>query len=154
MITNERQARISTKKLRDLEKHLAEFQEGKSDLDPKIQKATLDGIMSQIEELRTDLDTYTSIKNRERVMWRMSSLEDLPQLLIYARIAQGLTQAALAKKLKMRPQQIQRYESTCYSGASLKRIFKIASVLHLEIQDDQVPLLPPDAYEEMRYEKR
>lgn len=154
MIANERQARISVKKLRDLEKHLAEIREAESDLDPVIQNAIFEGIESQIEELRADLETYNSIKNNQQVVWRMASIEDLPQILIYARIAQGFTQAALAKKLSMRPQQIQRYESTCYSGASLKRIFTIADVLGVKIQDDNVPLLPPKVYDEITSAKR
>ncbi|MGH9799144.1 MAG: helix-turn-helix domain-containing protein [Blastocatellia bacterium] len=59
----------------------------------------------------------------------MKFISDLPETLVEARIAVGLTQSALAKKLGLKPQQIQRYEATDYAQASLARIQQIASVL-------------------------
>ncbi len=54
-------------------------------------------------------------------------------LLIQARIAQGLTQHQLASKLKLKEQQIQRYESEVYASANIRRLAEIADILNLEV---------------------
>ena len=59
------------------------------------------------------------------------SLTDLPEGLIKARIARGMTQKQLAESLNLQEQQIQRYEATLYKGAALERIEAVAKVLGL-----------------------
>lgn len=46
-----------------------------------------------------------------------------------ARIASGLTQEAMAQKLGLKRQQIQRYEATEYASASLATIRQIAQAI-------------------------
>jgi HTH-type transcriptional regulator/antitoxin HipB len=53
----------------------------------------------------------------------------VPQDLIRARIASGLSQKELAKRLGMPEQQIQRYEAKEYESVSLARIAEIAKAL-------------------------
>jgi transcriptional regulator with XRE-family HTH domain len=56
-------------------------------------------------------------------------VETLPDTLIRARIAAGLSQAALAERLGMKPQQVQRYEATKYASASLTRLLEVARAI-------------------------
>ncbi len=67
----------------------------------------------------------------------MSALTDLlvsvfaltPELMAEAREKEGLTQQQLADRLGVQRQQIQRYESGGYQGASLRRLAEIAQAI-------------------------
>jgi transcriptional regulator with XRE-family HTH domain len=56
-------------------------------------------------------------------------IDKLPEMLIEERQRLGLTQRDVAEKLGMKEQQIQRYESTRYQSASLRRIREIAKAI-------------------------
>ena len=61
----------------------------------------------------------------------LEGVEDLPKALIRARIAAGMTQEGLARRLGVKPQQVQRYEATEYESASFTRILKVVHALGL-----------------------
>lgn len=63
-------------------------------------------------------------------------LADLTDGLIKARIARGLTQKELAEKLNIDERQIQRYESTRYQGAALRRLQEVADALNVKIREE------------------
>ena len=63
----------------------------------------------------------------------METVEDLPRALIRARIAAGMTQEGLARRLGVKPQQVQRYEATEYESASFTRICKVVQALGLKM---------------------
>ncbi len=56
-------------------------------------------------------------------------------MLIEGRIAARLTQQQLAGRLGLQEQQIQRYESTLYSGVGLDRLQDVADAVGLEIEE-------------------
>lgn len=56
-------------------------------------------------------------------------LENLPEMLIEERVRLGLTQKQLADKMGLKEQQIQRYESSRYQSASLRRLQEVAKAL-------------------------
>ena len=53
-----------------------------------------------------------------------------------ARIARGLTQKDLARKLGVKEQQIQRYEETDYASASLSRLNEVIKALDIEVKEE------------------
>ena len=61
---------------------------------------------------------------------RLAAVDELPTVLIKARISQGLSQKDLAERIGLKEQQIQRYEATDYASASLSRIKEVASALY------------------------
>ena len=65
----------------------------------------------------------------------LDSLAALPEALIRARIAAGLTQKELATRLGLKEQQVQRYEATRYAAASLTRIQAVAEALGVRIEE-------------------
>ena len=134
MVTNERQYRISKAKLRRLHDSLEGSKGGASEIDPRLRKAGLESIQSQIEELTEALRKYESLKKGEVVEFRVHSLSEIPGLLVYARVGRGLTQADLARRLKMKPQQIQRYEATEYRSASVAKLLKVAQALGITLE--------------------
>jgi HTH-type transcriptional regulator/antitoxin HigA len=85
--------------------------------------------------LREELAAYESLKEGKETTVALHSLADLPELLIKARLARGYTQAELAKRLKLNPQQIQRYEATRYRSVSFARLMQIAQVLEVDLHE-------------------
>jgi HTH-type transcriptional regulator/antitoxin HigA len=85
--------------------------------------------------MEADLTEYQLLKSGKLSLTKNSSLAELPKVLIQARIAQGLSQTDLAERMKLKPQQIQRYEATNYMGASLARLIELAEVLGVKISE-------------------
>ncbi|MCX7048399.1 MAG: helix-turn-helix transcriptional regulator [Candidatus Sumerlaeota bacterium] len=97
----------------------------------------IDGLRSQIEDMRKELREYDSWKKARAL--KLNGFAQMAMFLTQARIARGYTQKDLAEKLRLKPQQIQRYEATGYSTASLRRIQEIMRTLQVDIVAD-IPL--------------
>jgi transcriptional regulator with XRE-family HTH domain len=63
------------------------------------------------------------------------TLTALPDALIRARTAAGVTQKELAARLGIKEQQVQRYEATRYAGANLERMQAVAEALGVTIHE-------------------
>lgn len=137
MITNERQYRISKSEARKFEQAItaARGREASPEVDPRIHQAMIDSLESELAILREALDRYEALKAGKVKKRSVGSLRELPVILIEGRIAAGLTQRQLAERLGLPEQQVQRYESTMYSGVSLDRLQDVADALGLEIEE-------------------
>lgn len=129
MITNERQYLITKAEVRRFEQALAKTDEQNKNLHSALRKAAREGLESQLQELREQLEEYEALRAGTQTTFVFDSLTSLPEGLIKARIARGLTQKQLAESLNLQEQQIQRYEATLYEGAALERIEAVAKVL-------------------------
>jgi HTH-type transcriptional regulator / antitoxin HipB len=142
MILNERQYIITNAQLRKFETSLAEltsYVPEADDLNRQLRhQVHIDALASQIESLREEMDEYVRLKQGNTQNLVFDSLERLPEALIKARIVRGLTQEQLAERLGLKAQQIQRYESTYYAGASLSKILEIQKALNIEIKEEVV----------------
>jgi transcriptional regulator with XRE-family HTH domain len=137
MIKNERQYRISKATAENFERVLATFDSSPlpPDIHPVLRKAERDALVSQLEELRGELEDYESLKGGKQPVVALNSLADLPRQLVRARIAAGLSHKELAARLNMKEQQIQRYEANDYEGASLSRLQEVCNALGVNIQE-------------------
>jgi ribosome-binding protein aMBF1 (putative translation factor) len=137
VITNERQYRIAKSEGRKFERAVTAARAAKprADIHPRMHKAMIESLESELDVLRKQLRQYESLKAGKVRHRKVRSLRDLPLLLIEGRIAAGLTQRQLAKRLNLPEQQIQRYEATMYAGASLERLQEVADALGLEIEE-------------------
>lgn len=129
MITNERQYRITKTEIERFEKSLSQPAGQEEDLHPELQLAMREGIESQLQELREEIEEYDALRSGKVTSFEFNTLADVPIGLIKVRIARGLTQKQLADSLNLKEQQIQRYESTLYEGAGLTRIQEVADFL-------------------------
>ena len=132
MISNERQYRITKARLEEFERGLSALEETPQE-DKAWQAVQRDAISGQLEDLKRDVREYESLQTRGLGALEVLSFEDLPIALVQARIASGLTQRELADKLKLKEQQIQRYEATGYSSASLDRVREVIDALGLKL---------------------
>ncbi len=135
MIKNERQYRLTKAHLHKFEQAVAEVSANpKRRVHPLLRKAEIDGMKSLMEDLQTELKEYEALRSRKKKTVALASIEELPKMLIQARIAAGLSQEELAAKLGMKAQQIQRYEATNYQSASLERVNEVIRVLGVKFR--------------------
>jgi HTH-type transcriptional regulator / antitoxin HigA len=145
MIANERQYKITKSSAAKFKAALDGFDEMAalaSGLDPIIVKAQRESLEGQYEDLLQQLHDYENLKSGKSRNFKCDSLSQLGDEFIRARIAQGLSQLDLSKRLNLKEQQIQRYEAERYVGANIERLSEVALALNLrmsikmEIDDD------------------
>jgi DNA-binding Xre family transcriptional regulator len=133
MITNERQYLITQAQAAKFREALAAAPaEG---LHPKAQKAMLDGARSQLAELEEQLAEYDALRTGKVVSFKMDSITGIGDALVKARIIRKLTHKALAERMDLAEQQIQRYEATRYAGVSIERLQAVADALNLRVNE-------------------
>ena len=138
MITNERQYKITSTQLKKLDEAIKTFDlkaVAKQTKSKILAKAELDALQSESENLSLQLKEYEILKSGTIEIFKASNLEELPSILIRARIAKGFSQRQLADALGLKEQQIQRYEAEEYASANLRRLAEVASALSLNISE-------------------
>lgn len=137
MIKNERQYRITKAQAAKFSESLG-AQRGidSGELHPLIRKAQTDALESQLEELNFQISEYEELRDGKYKILEVASFSDLPDALIKARIASGLSQRELAETLGLKEQQLQRYEATGFSSASLGRLKEIIDALKIKVREE------------------
>lgn len=132
MIKNERQYRITKSQANRFARTLASLrgrQEVPEGVHPRVARAQEEAVKSQLADLEAELREYEELKAGRFQMTYLEVVEQLPTLLVKARIARGLTQRELAERLGLKEQQIQKYEATDYASAKLSRINEIVHAI-------------------------
>ncbi|MCB2059323.1 MAG: XRE family transcriptional regulator [Novosphingobium sp.] len=134
MITNEKQYKSTRAQIARFEEDLAALDViGQPQLPPVLLKAQRDALTSQLEELREEADLYDRLRAGQVTSFLADSLAELPDILIQARIARGLSQRELGDYLGLKEQQVQRYEAERYRTASLDRLVEVSDALGVQI---------------------
>lgn len=139
MIQNQRQYKVTGGQIAKLQGALAASRRAKGRMHPRVYEAMIAGIEGEIEKLRAQLREFEELQ-QARVL-RLGSAEELGRILIKGRVARGYTQKDLADAVKLKPQQIQKYEATEYRSASLKRVLEVMRALEVDI-DTEIHLKP------------
>jgi transcriptional regulator with XRE-family HTH domain len=105
------------------------------DVHPKMYAAYLDGLAGELETLETELAEYDSLARGNTDTIELDRLDKLPSGLIKARIARGLSHKQLGEKLKVKPQQIQRWEFDEYENVGFRRLVEIAAALEVYVAE-------------------
>ena len=135
MIKNEKQYRITKAQVRRFQDAIAELvgQRRPVNISARSWEAQREAARSQMEELQEQVEAYERLTAGRAKEVVLEAVEDLPKALIRARIAAGMTQEGLARRLGVKPQQVQRYEATDYESASFARILKVVQALGLRM---------------------
>jgi ribosome-binding protein aMBF1 (putative translation factor) len=141
MIRNEAEYQEASKRLDDeaqrLEQHRARLKE--TGLNDEEIKRVIDPLSSFHLQLREEVEAYERLKRGEFA--ELDNLRGLGHLLITSRIAQGLTQRELARRLGVHETQISRDERNEYFGITLERAAKILDALSVRLRT-QVAIEP------------
>jgi DNA-binding XRE family transcriptional regulator len=130
MILNQRQYNVTKGQIQRLQTAIEISNETKTTMDSKVYRSMIRGLQSQIDELRHQINEYAKVRNAKSLV--LSSIEELPSILIKSRIARGYTQKELAESINVDARQIQRYEKTNYSTISLERAVSILKALEID----------------------
>ena len=134
MIKNQKQLAFSKEQIEKFEKTLIETEKTKEDKNPILFKLEKDALNSLLNDLKKEVKEYEDVKTKETIFFENMTLDDLSKMIIYSRIAEGITQTELADRLGLSQQQINRYESTDYESASLSRVLEIMDSLSINLK--------------------
>lgn len=135
MIENELQYRITKSEADKFAEALEHVDEENANLHPRLRQAMRESLDSQLQDLQRELAEYDALRNNHIAVLEYDSLAQLPEALIRARVAAGLTQKELAQRLGLKEQQIQRYEATRYKGANLARLQAVVEAMGVTIHE-------------------
>lgn len=133
MIRNENEYKEAVARLAEERKRLKDHrkrlrQAGLSDAEIKRVMDPMESFHLQLQE---ESESYERLKRGE--FDELDNLRGLGHLLIALRIAQGMSQRDLAKKLTVHESQISRDERNEYFGITLERAAKILDALNVRL---------------------
>lgn len=89
---------------------------------------------STIEELSAEIAEYDALRAGNHHAFVVDSLDDLPEVLVKARIAAGLTEEQLAEKVGIPVEQLDLHEEYDYQDASFTLLQHVAEVLGVRLR--------------------
>jgi HTH-type transcriptional regulator / antitoxin HipB len=141
MILNERQYGITKTKIKEFEQAKSKLRNSPEpeNLNEQLRhEAHLDTLNSQLAEFYEEVAEYEKLKEGKIENLKIDGLENLPEAIIKARIVRGLTQEGLAKRLGVKPQQVQRTEANRYASTSFTTILEIFDALNIELREELI----------------
>src|SRR5271155_3849852 len=95
-------------------------------------KRVIDPMESFHLQLREEVESYERLKRQE--FDELDNLRGLGHLLIALRIAQGISQRELARRLGVHESQVSRDERNDYFGITLERAMKVLDALNARLR--------------------
>jgi ribosome-binding protein aMBF1 (putative translation factor) len=138
MIKNERQYRITLTQAKKFERAVERVKSREAGVHPLLRKAQTEGIQSQLDDLREELKQYETVKSGAQRRFVFENLDEMLSGLTQARIARGLTQKQLGEKLRIKEQQVQRYEATDYAAANASRLSEVMNALDIKVRGTSI----------------
>ncbi len=135
MIKNDRQYRITKAQVRAFSAAVSNVRTEPvpAGMDRRLADIQRRALKSQLEEMTSDVEAYEALKAGKVMDFEAQSLNDLPVLLVKARIVRGMKQKELAERLHVKEQQVQRWESNDFHGVSIETLKAVADALSVEL---------------------
>ena len=142
MIRNETEYQEASARLAEERIRLAEHRQRLKDAGLKDEEIrhVIDPMESFHLQFREEVESYERLKRGE--FEELDNLRGLGHLLISLRIAQGISQRELAKRLGVHESQVSRDERNEYFGITLERAIKILDALNVRLHT-RVEFAPP-----------
>ncbi len=134
MIRNETEYQEAVARLADERKRFANHraQLKKTGLKDEEIKRVIDPMESFHLQLKEEVESYERLKRGE--FDELDNLRGLGHLLISLRIAQGVSQRELAKRLEVHESQVSRDERNEYFGITLERAVRVLDALDVRLR--------------------
>ena len=133
MIRNETEYQEASARVADernrLTEHRARLKE--TGLSDEEIKRVIDPMESFHLQMKEEVESYERLKRGE--FEELENLRGLGHLLISIRIAQGISQRELAKRLNVHESQVSRDERNEYFGITLERAIKVLDALNVRL---------------------
>ena len=133
MINNEKQYRISKRKLKELNEHIQKTTK-ETEENPLRNQLILASLNSSKNEVENDILLYESLKKNKQGILKERLIAELPSVITEYKIVSGLTQKEFAEMLGIKEQQLQRYESESFKGVTFRNLLKFLDLIGLEIK--------------------
>ena len=142
MIRNETEYQEASVRLAEERNRLAEHRARLKEAGLKDEeiKRVIDPMESFHLQLQEEVESYERLKRGE--FDELDNLRGLGHLLISLRIAQGISQRELARRLNVHESQVSRDERNEYFGITLERAVKILDALNVRLHT-KVEFAPP-----------
>jgi ribosome-binding protein aMBF1 (putative translation factor) len=133
MIHNEAEYQIASSRLSEARNRLAKHRASlkSTNMTDEEIKRVIDPIESFHLKLKEEVESYERLKRGE--FDELENLRNLGHLLISVRIAQGISQRDLARRLDVHESQVSRDERNEYFGITLERAIKILDALNVRL---------------------
>jgi ribosome-binding protein aMBF1 (putative translation factor) len=134
VIRNETEYQEASTRLKEESQRLSEHRMRlhETGLDEASIKRVIDPIESFHLQLKEEVESYERLKRGE--FEDLDNLRGLGHLLITSRIAQGISQRDLARRLGVHESQVSRDERNEYFGITLERAVKVLDALNVRLQ--------------------
>jgi DNA-binding Xre family transcriptional regulator len=132
MIKNEKQYKITRKKLQDIQEEINRLKNGREHL-PAKDELLLVSLLMMKQQMEDEIAKYDLVKTMTSAILGERSIDDLPTLLIEYKIQSGMTQKEFSEKIGMKEQQLQRYEAENFNSISFKNLLKIIHAIGLNV---------------------
>ena len=134
MIRNENEYKEAVARLAEEQKRLTEHRARlkEAGLSDEEIKRVIDPMESFHLQLREEVESYERLKRQE--FDELDNLRGLGHLLISLRIAQGISQRELARRLGVHESQVSRDERNEYFGITLERAVKVLDALNVRLR--------------------
>jgi DNA-binding XRE family transcriptional regulator len=134
VIRNETEYQEACTRLKEESQRLSEHRMRlhETGLDEAAIKRVIDPIESFHLQLKEEVESYERLKRGE--FEDLDNLRGLGHLLITSRIAQGISQRELARRLGVHESQVSRDERNEYFGITLERAVKVLDALNVRLQ--------------------
>lgn len=145
MIATEYERRVAKAALARLEETQAKVTGSVPAAEPTLRAVMTMELAAQAEELRAELAEYAALRAGSVREISVASLAELPAALVRARLAAGLSQQELARRLGVRVQVVQRDEARRYARAQIDRLLAVAAALGVTLAEPAcLRVAPPD----------
>jgi ribosome-binding protein aMBF1 (putative translation factor) len=138
MIKNDLEYRVTRAEAEKFEVALARLTTNPTSAHPLLVDAQRAALRSQLDDLRAELTEYERLRSGHGVVLHLGSLAELPDALVKARIAAGLSERELADRLGIEEQRVKRDEATDYAAASLGHLAAVVAALGIEIREEVI----------------
>lgn len=132
MILNERQYRITRARVSGADRALQRARVEVASLPPELAELHIAALEGNLDQMRHELAEYEAVRDSQEPI-EGEGLSQLPLMLIRGRIRKRLSQRALAERLGVKGQQVQRWEMNRYHGVGIDRLDEIARVLEVRV---------------------
>jgi ribosome-binding protein aMBF1 (putative translation factor) len=134
MIRSESEYKEAALRLAEEQKRLTEHRARlkEAGLSDEEIKRVIDPMESFHLQLREEVESYERLKRQE--FDELDNLRGLGHLLIALRIAQGISQRELARRLGVHESQVSRDERNEYFGMTLERAVKVLDALNVRLR--------------------